>query len=79
MWDKELNKLLDNYLPTDITQYTCRLNNIPIWIENYPYSYGHQYKSIGAAQNHRLPRRRTVSRLRRLLKKHKLFNLLKQS
>ena len=42
-WDKTLNRLLDEHTFTEQDGFTCKLGNLQIWIQNYPYSCFHPY------------------------------------
>ena len=42
-WDKELNKLLDEYKFTDIDDYCAILGPTTIWISNVPYACMNTY------------------------------------
>lgn len=40
-WDEMLNHLLDTEKITEIRRYTCQIGPAEVWIENYPYAFGH--------------------------------------
>lgn len=37
-WDAALNRLLDKYPFTNITQYHATLGDVSVWVENMPYA-----------------------------------------
>lgn len=67
-WNKKLNEILDdeNLKIERGDKYIIKINNIPIWIENYPYSYGYIFDRIWKTS---LPSRATVFRLKKVVDK----------
>jgi len=58
-WDKKLNHIIDNWKSFKrISDYTVLINNIEIWVRNWPYAYGNPYR-IDV-----LPKRKTALKLR---------------
>ena len=55
-----VNNLLDNFEITDIDDFTCKLGEVTIWIENRPYGSGWLYNS---KLTHLRPSRLTIKRL----------------
>jgi len=74
-WDVTLNFLLDNseLLFYDFSYGTIdfkwKEKTISVWVNNYPYAYGTQYKK-GIDRNYR-PSRHTILKLSRFVKKMK--------
>lgn len=44
-WDTELNRLMDEGGITDLTNYIATIGDVKIWIRNYPYAFGSNYKN----------------------------------
>lgn len=70
-WDKKLNEMLDNVTHLDLEyntiscEYlTCEINNVGVWIGNYPYAYGTNWGNQWARVR---PSRITVIRLRKFI------------
>lgn len=58
-WDRILNELIDHHSTVEIQgEYTLSLDGVVVWISNYPYAFGYNYKRPG-----QLPRRRTREKL----------------
>jgi hypothetical protein len=65
VWDSILSKALAEYDVADITQHTCTIGPLTVWIENWPYGYG---KSHGNGfPDTGLPKVGTRKRLRRAI------------
>jgi len=61
-WDIFLNKLISNYSKIKIERYTVFIDNIEIWIGNYPYSYEWMYVQENTSRH--LPKLETRARLK---------------
>lgn len=59
VWDKHLNHLLDTVGVTSVGYFTCKIGDVEVWIENWPYAYGSLY---GGGSG--LPKVKTRKRLR---------------
>lgn len=69
VWDKELNSLLDSGAKIHRPRYReIMVGETRVWISNYPYAYGTKIQSgTICTRASRMPSRRTVLRLRRLI------------
>lgn len=73
-WDKILNNLMDN-VKAEISHpnsldgviYTIRFDKVEVWIQNYPYSYGHIYNHDKSDSIKVRPSRLTIKRLKRFV------------
>ena len=65
-WDARVNYLLDNYTPTSISSHVIVINNINIWIANYPYAYGSHWGGPSDV----IPRPKTRVRLKKVVDKY---------
>lgn len=63
-WSDKLEQLMQSGAPVEIyDDYLVKLGGFKIWIRNWPYAFGSQYKySFGP-----LPRRKTAIRLRKYI------------
>lgn len=68
--DEIINTLLDKGEIVDISQYTCNISGVTIWISNYPYAYGKLYGH--AIFDTIRPSRLTIQRLRKATKEAQL-------
>lgn len=81
-WDKTLNNLMDN-VKAEISEpnsldgeiYTIRFDKVEVWIQNYPYSYGHIYDRGKSDTLKVRPSRLTIKRLNRFVE----IELMKKS
>lgn len=66
-YDAEMNAALDEFGVTEISTYNCTIGSQRVWIQNYPYSYGHpEGESCG---DYTLPSLKTRRRLRDMIRK----------
>ncbi len=69
-WDVELNEMLDNKVPiTTFAKHTVTFEgtDFDVWVSNYPYSYGYQYRPRAGQP----PKLSTCLRLHRYVKNQK--------
>lgn len=71
-WDKTLNSLLDTHSDTaKLSNHTIQLGAADVWASNYPYSFGHLFRTYRGDQwvraEARRPHIRTMARLRELV------------
>lgn len=43
-WDEQLNFLLNNYIFTDIGDYTAKIGGVEVWTANFPYCSFNKYR-----------------------------------
>ena len=77
-WDQILNELLDSNPTFSLFGYTLIINNTPVWVENYPYSYGYIYTADWYNFNNGIPSVATRKRLRKIVKKLRFNSLRKE-
>lgn len=66
-WSDELDRAMDRGDPiTSCGRFYCKVGQIEVWIENWPYGYGNLFVS-GLNGVLPLPRRKTALRLRRYI------------
>jgi len=59
-WDRKILELLEDGDITCIGDYTARLGDKLVWIENYPYEFGYEAYTINTG----MPSRSTVFKLK---------------
>lgn len=77
---QRINELLDNPETQIVVEdgFTVRLGPLRIWIENFPYSYGHLQDNGPCIQPSTLPDRQTVFRLSQVVEAAKEVEFAKK-
>jgi hypothetical protein len=70
VWDKVLNKALDNFPIEYRGGHTCNIGPLQVWISNWPYAYGYNNRHRSG-----LPKVATRKRLRRMIGETQLREL----
>ena len=77
-WDKVLNNLIDSdkgelgdVNSIDGQIYTIKFGDVEVWIQNYPYSYGHIHSSGGETLPKHRPSRLTIKKLEKMVERKK--------
>lgn len=75
VWDQALQEAMaNNVKPQPAGQFTVIFGDLEVWVENWPYCYGHPYNyDYARAGNKRypLPSRSTALKLRNYLSEHR--------
>lgn len=73
-WNKELNRLMNEYSFTNIEEHTTKLGDTTIWISNHPYASFTNYNSFGSDRTGR-PSKLTIYKAKQKLERDRVNQL----